>query len=896
MQLARRSLSATVDTVASRGLQWVWNPYGEGYLDSTHRFTTATRRVTAAAARTGEVARAPAREASAVVSSVHVNGASALEMRYVLTPREASARVDMYVTAKVDGDGEMADIVAIAAVDAAAGALPTEFVTEAARLPDPPDLEHVVIELRAREEVLRPTQQHVSADYYLLVHSPTGDGSGWGRMWRALTLLNQRVDISVLVVPTDPHPAEFDVIGDVCSALDYFSETRQDYDILGRAAILPADVHARRARDAWVERLQRLHAPVLVRVAVRAEPSVAAQVATILASSCADSVDGDRPPSPLRVQAPTDSRERVLTATAFDSIAIIPWGGAAVWADPHAPHSLRRTSLMFGLDEAAALVALPLPDANGSPGIPLAREADLRRATTTETIGDSEPSITLGSARDSGRQGAGLRVPLGDLTTHALVCGTTRSGKTTTVMTLLQQLWVDHRVPFLVVECSKTEYRALMDVKGFHDLRVITLGRDDIAPLRLNPLAPPRGVRRERHQSRVLHALRVALPLPDPLPQLIDEALDLCYRRAGWTTESTTSDGLRPPTLRDLQASYAEVFAGQGYVGQASNLGPAFDVRLRSLLRGGKGRVFDTVESSDLNELFESPCILELDEVEGDDKAVFAAFILDRLRSHAAARDTSGGLAHVTVIEEAHRVLPELSGGTASGDGTLDTRAAVVEAFTDAVAELRAAGEGIVFSSQSPSRLARNAIKNTRNRVIHRMEDDEDRSMMLRDFGSLERDAGVAARLRQGEAFVRSPSMDEPELVRVDPAPGIDSTRRLSDDELRSRLSEQSAATRALLPFRACTRQVCTTGCLPARRSEGEIAALDLTPELQGLIATSNGLTPADAAHVASRATSVAEDAYCALAHADAGGQLGDLLRRRPDQRPALWQAITTGA
>src|SRR5579859_5510262 len=77
-------------------------------------------------------------------------------------------------------------------------------------------------------------------------------------------------------------------------------------------------------------------------------------------------------------------------------------------------------------------------------------------------------------------------VDLAKLTKHTLVVGTTGSGKTNAVFHLLKQA-AAFKVPFLVIEPAKAEYRALLKDANLGDLRVFTLGNELIAPFRLNP-------------------------------------------------------------------------------------------------------------------------------------------------------------------------------------------------------------------------------------------------------------------------------------------------------------------------------------------------------------------------------------------------------------------------
>lgn len=64
---------------------------------------------------------------------------------------------------------------------------------------------------------------------------------------------------------------------------------------------------------------------------------------------------------------------------------------------------------------------------------------------------------------------------------HIFITGVTGSGKTTTCQNILASA----NLPFLVIEPAKTEYRILL--KEYSDLLIFTLGKDNVAPFRLNP-------------------------------------------------------------------------------------------------------------------------------------------------------------------------------------------------------------------------------------------------------------------------------------------------------------------------------------------------------------------------------------------------------------------------
>ena len=147
---------------------------------------------------------------------------------------------------------------------------------------------------------------------------------------------------------------------------------------------------------------------------------------------------------------------------------------------------------------------------------------------------------------------------------------------------------------------------------------------------------------------------------------------------------------------------------------------------------GGKGPMFDTRVSIPTEVLFGSPCILELKQlVDDDEKAFVIGLILIRLYEYyeggqgrsVPARD---GLRHVTLIEEAHRLLRNVSTEQGS-EVAANPKGRAIEVFANILSEIRAYGEGFLIAEQVPVKLVPDALKNTNLKVVHRLVAEDDR-------------------------------------------------------------------------------------------------------------------------------------------------------------------------
>jgi hypothetical protein len=367
------------------------------------------------------------------------------------------------------------------------------------------------------------------------------------------------------------------------------------------------------------------------------------------------------------------------------------------------------------------------------------------------------------------------------LNSHVFVCGATGSGKSHTVRGLLEQLARPprpRRVPWLVIEPAKSEYAQMA---GRLDQPVVVIAPGDplVPPASLNPLEPEPFYPLASHVDLVRELFAAAFEAVDPFPQVLQAALAKVYADAGWNSETGAYRGVLPPspkrgvaagrphypTMADLQATADEVVKHIGYGPEVrDNVRGLVKVRIGSLRSGPKARFFEGGHPLDMAKLMGGHAVIELDRVtSGQEKAFFMGTILIRMFEHLHVRhreQPATGLEHVTVLEEAHRLLARAERGT---------EAAAVQVFTDLLAEIRALGEGLVVVEQIPSKIVPDVVKNTALKIMHRLPAQDDRTFVGASMNLTDTQSELVVALPRGRAAVAADEMDRPVLVQMDP-------------------------------------------------------------------------------------------------------------------------------
>ena len=468
---------------------------------------------------------------------------------------------------------------------------------------------------------------------------------------------------------------------------------------------------------------------------------------------------------------------------------------------------------------------------------------------TPETCRDGA-GVRAGAVLDWNRVPAGsLTLPLASLNRHVFVCGATGAGKSQTIRGLLESA-TGSGIPWLVVEPAKAEYHLMAARLPGTEVIRIRPGELDVPPAGLNPLEPAPGPGGSRfplqvHADLIRALFLAAFHADEPFPQVLAAALTRCYEQAGWdlVTGQAAVRGGQPgyPTLKDLQATALQVVQDIGYGREvADNVRGFVTVRIASLRLGTSGRFLYGGHRLDFAALLDRNVVFEIEDAGDDqDRAFLMGTVLIRLTEHLRLRARAEGpaeprLRHLTVIEEAHRLLRQPPPGT--GDGPA---AQAVEMFADLLAEVRAYGEGLVIAEQIPAKLIPDVIKNTAVKIVHRLPAQDDRDAVGATMNLTAAQSSYLVTLTPGEAAVFTDGMDYPLLVRMPDGTSGETTLPAATATPATVITARSASCDP-----QCIKRPCTlTQIRDAHNTAAQDPAIVLWAEL-AVLAALTGWTP----------------------------------------------------
>lgn len=363
-----------------------------------------------------------------------------------------------------------------------------------------------------------------------------------------------------------------------------------------------------------------------------------------------------------------------------------------------------------------------------------------------------------------------IELDIDKLSSHLFVTGSTGSGKSNTIYTLLAQLKNKHHIPFMVIEPAKGEYKHIFG----NDCDVKVLGTNPKLTdlLKINPFKFPLNIHILEHIDRLVEIFNACWPMYAAMPAVLKEAILLAYQKCGWdldTSENTLDYmPITFPTFTDLLVCLESVINNSAYSDEIkSNYIGSLVTRVKSLTNGLNGHIFSHQEI-DNSILFDQSVIIDLSRIGSQEtKSLIMGILIMRLNEHRMAYSTEMNtpLKHITVLEEAHNILKRTS--TEQNSEGANVAGKAVEMLSNAIAEMRTYGEGFIIADQSPNAVDISAIRNTNTKIVMRLPDETDRRLAGKASGVNDAQLEELAKLPKGVAVVYQNDWLEPILCRI---------------------------------------------------------------------------------------------------------------------------------
>ncbi len=430
-------------------------------------------------------------------------------------------------------------------------------------------------------------------------------------------------------------------------------------------------------------------------------------------------------------------------------------------------------------DELAIQIGLPKKSINGVTVIPMApfgRNVVNKDKTSTFELGKL---YHMGHA-DGGEFSQSVNVDIESLSMHTFITGSTGSGKSTAIYSVLDKLREksvknspDKKIKFLVVEPAKGEYKTRFGNDA--DVSVYGTNSKKMPVLRINPFSFPEDIHVLEHIDRLIEIFNVCWPMYAAMPAVLKDAIERAYISAGWDLEESecrfhdSYGNCMYPTFGDVLNQVNLVMNESEYSSDSKgDYKGALCTRIKSLTNGIYGKIFTCDEISP-EKLFNENVIIDLSRVGSQEtKSLLMGIIVLKLQEFRMSEKCAANspLRHVTVLEEAHHLLKRTSSEQSSENSNLSGKS--VEMLANSIAEMRTYGEGFIIADQSPGLMDMSVIRNTNTKIILRLPDYSDRELVGRAANLNDEQVEEISRLETFVAAIYQNNWLEPVLCKID--------------------------------------------------------------------------------------------------------------------------------
>lgn len=494
--------------------------------------------------------------------------------------------------------------------------------------------------------------------------------------------------------------------------------------------------------------------------------------------------------------------------------------------------------------ESSILMGIPKKEVVG-----ISLKKNIEYGLNSPEISSSKDILSLGNLISNGSSTKNtIDLDLKQLDKHIFIGGVTGSGKTTTCQKLLLETG---DLPFLIIEPAKREYRKLANLG---EIEIYTLGNEECSNFRLNPFEFFEGELLTAHIDMLKASFTAAFSMEAAMPQIIETSIYRCYEKYGWNIDTGKNkfiekerkkinenkqrlkelernkslheeyikykniieidekelknyieEGRYYPILEDMLEVVEEVIEEKNMGDRlAGEYKGSIVARIESLMNGSKGQMLNTRKSHNFKDIINRKVVFELEDLKDiSDKTFMMALILSRLcetLKYEYKKDSKKGVRHITLIEEAHRLLTRVSPGES------ENRRMAVEMFTDMLAEIRKYGESLIIVDQIPNKLASEVLKNTNTKIIHKIFAKDDKEVIGNMINLDENQKAYLSNLRVGEAIIFSQGWMKCIHTKIEMGEKLyeleEAKKDYSDEEVKNLMKSKKIRDNFLEPFK----------------------------------------------------------------------------------------------
>lgn len=384
-----------------------------------------------------------------------------------------------------------------------------------------------------------------------------------------------------------------------------------------------------------------------------------------------------------------------------------------------------------------------------------------------------------------------LKYPIELLNKHAFICGVPGSGKTYTMLHMVTELH-KNKIPFMVMEPAKKEYRAIYNYgKEMFDIMLFSPHMNTLFPLRVNMMEFPEGITLSEHINVLMNVFESTFELGGPVYNLLDKSIGLAYEKYGWNEYNENDGSKEYPCLEELRDIFTEQVEKTTYNGNfKGDLKSFLNVRLEGLMRRDAGEVFNVKKSTIKPEDWISKSsIIEMEDMGEKNRNFLTLLLCNYIREELKiikkknADDANKNPNHVIFIEEAHNVIANT---TEQSGSNINPKISATKFIVDMLAEVRALRESIVIADQLPSSMAQEVMKNTGLKIALRMSSQDEREYISSTISASPVQIDNLSRYEKGKSLVFFEKMEKAMEVQICKWEGDDNPK--SDEELANQM------------------------------------------------------------------------------------------------------------